>query len=56
MGAEVLVEAEAPMEGVLTEAAASTPEATPVSAGADNPTAVLAAGRQCHPLGWAEDT
>jgi len=50
------MEAEAHVEGNLTEAEASTQEATPVSAGADNPTAVLAAGRQCRPLGWAGDT
>ena len=55
-GAEAFMEAEVHMEGTLTEAAASTAEATPVSAGADNPTAVLAAGRQCRPLGWAGGT
>jgi hypothetical protein len=50
------MEAEAHVEGYLMAVTASTAEATPVSAGADKLTAVLTAGRQCHPLGWAEET
>ena len=50
------MEAEAHAEGNHTEAAASTAEGTPVSAGADNLSAVLTAGRPCRPLGWAVET
>jgi hypothetical protein len=50
------MEAEVPMVGTLTEVAASTAEAIPVSAEADSPSAVLAVERPCHPLGWAGGT
>jgi hypothetical protein len=42
--------------GTLTEAAASTVEAIPVSAAADSPSAVLAVERPCRPPGWAGGT
>jgi hypothetical protein len=50
MGAEV------PMVGTLTEAAAFTVEAIPVSAEADSPSAVLAVEGPCRPPGWAGGT
>jgi hypothetical protein len=50
------MEAEAHVEVNRTEAEASTAEATPVSAGADNLTAVLAVARRCRPLGLAGET
>ena len=55
-GAEVLVEAEAPMGGTLTEAAASAAEAIPVSAEADSLSVDLAVERLCRPPGWAGGT
>ena len=48
--------AEARMEEVLTEAAASKAEDALASAGADIPTVALAAEHRCHPLTWAGGT
>jgi hypothetical protein len=41
------------MVGTLTEAAASTAEAIPVSAEADSPSVVLVVEGTCRPPGWA---